>query len=315
MIIDRTPSHIKRLNLETENSINDVDRLVCAKLRKIAEEYNWSDWPSKDQVSLLRRNAAGHLGWAATALRWIAGQIEYEGSARRDEVIEEVLQLGIVEIYELYALILRRILPPEDPARTRYLKGLKTVLGCLVVLQQPLNIGSISTLLSLDGFDVIHCMRRISSIIVDGIDSLTERTVPRLHKSVVDFLVSDHPHPDLRINVIEHHNSLAISCIKSMPRLTFNVGCTTSSHQLDENIPSISQCIIYPCQWLKHHLQHGGKQANLVSDIEIFMKNYFLQWLEVLSVQKLVDSVAVSTLMVLEEQIKVSIHLLRQYDD
>ena len=34
------------------------------------------------------------MGLAATALRWIARQIEYEGSAKRDEVIEDVSQLG-----------------------------------------------------------------------------------------------------------------------------------------------------------------------------------------------------------------------------
>ena len=171
------PPHIKRLDLATEKSISDVDRLVRAKLREVAKVYKWSDWPSEHQVSLLCQNAAGHLGWAATALRWIAGQIEYEGSARRDEAIEEVSQLGMGELYELYDFILHRILPPEDPARERYLKGLKTVLGCLVVLQKPLDISSISTLLSLDDFDVMHCMRRISSIIVDGIESLSERTV------------------------------------------------------------------------------------------------------------------------------------------
>ena len=87
-------SHIKRLDLATENSTYDVDQLVRAKLREIAKVYKWNNWPSEHQVNLLCRNAAGHLGWAATALRWIAGQIEYEGSARRDEAIEEVSSLG-----------------------------------------------------------------------------------------------------------------------------------------------------------------------------------------------------------------------------
>ena len=313
MITANIPSHIKRLDLATENSINDVDQLIRASLRELAKVHNWSDWPSNYQVSLLCRNAAGHLGWAATALRWIAGQIEYEGKARRDEVIEEVSQLGIGELYELYDFILRRILPPKDPARERYIKGLKTVLGCLVVLQKPLDIASISTLLSLDNFDVAHCMGRISSIVVDGIDSLTERTVPRLHKSVVDYLVSDSPHPDLRINLTEQHNSLTITCFESIQRLTFNVGCTSTSHQLDKKISSLSQDIIYPCQFLGRHLKNGGNRATPVSDIEKFMKNRFLQWLEVLRLQKLVDSVAVSTLEILEKLIKVSIHLLTKY--
>ena len=314
MIIGEIPPHIKRLDLATENSIHDVDQLVRAKLREVAKVYKWSDWPSEHQVSLLCRNAAGHLGWAATALRWIAGQIEYEGSARRDDAIEEVSQLGMGELYELYDFILLRILPPKDPARKRYLKGLLTVLGCLVVLQRPLDIGSISMLLSLNDFDVTHCMRRISSIIIDGTESLTERTVPRLHKSVVDYLVSGSPHPGLRINLTEQHHSLTTICFKSIQKLTFNIGHITTSHQFYEKI-SLSQGIIYPCQFLGRHLENGGKQATLVSDAENFMKNVFLQWLEVLSLQKLVDSVAVSTLKILEKLIKVSVHLVIKYGD
>ena len=316
-ITAETPPHVKRLDLGTENSTYDVDQFVRAKLEEVAKVYKWSDWPSEHQVTLLCRNAAGHLGWAATALKWIAGQIDYEGSARRDEIIEEVLQLEMGELYELYAFILDRILPPTDPARKRYLKGLKRVLGCLVVLQKPLNIGSISTLLSLDDFDVVHCMRRISSIIVDGTESLTERTVPRAHKSVVDYLVSSHIQPGLRINLTKQHNSLTTTCFERIQRLNFNVGNITTSRywQLNKEFSSMYQDIVYPCQWLGRHLQNGGKRATLVSDVENFMKNHFLQWLEVLSLQKLVNSVAVSTLTVLEEQIKVSIRLLTQFGD
>ena len=308
------PHHIKRLDLPTEKSIYDVHQLVCAKLRRVAKDYTWSDWPSDDQVSLLCRHAAGHLGWAATALRWIARRIEYEGIVVRDEVFEDVRQLGMGELYDLYALILRRILPPpKDPARKRYLKGLKTVLGCLVVLQQPLDINSISTLLSLNDFDVMHCMERISSIIVDGTESLTKWTVPRLHKSVVEYLVSSCRLPGLRINLTEQHNSLTTTCFESIQRLTFNIGPITTSHQLNREISSLPQGIIYPCQFLGCHLENGGKRATLVSDIENFMKNYFFQWLEVLSLQKLVDSVAISTMKIFEKQIKVSIHLLTKY--
>ena len=115
-------------------------------------------------------------GLAMTAIRWITSQIRYEGSARRDKVIEEASQLGMGELDELYAFILDRIPPPPEDheARERYLKGLKTVLGCLVVLQKPLGIGTIIMLLSLspDDFDVPHCMKRISSLIVDRVSGL-----------------------------------------------------------------------------------------------------------------------------------------------
>jgi nucleoside-triphosphatase THEP1 len=312
-IISKIPLHIKRLNLATKDSEDDVDRLVRAKLRELAEVYECNDWPSKAQVRLLCRNAAGHLGWAMTALRWIASELEWEGSARRDEVIEEVSELGMGELEELYAFILYRILPPRDPARKRYLKGLKRVLGCLVVLQQPVDIGAISTLLSLDDFDVPHCMKRISSLIVDGSEPLTERTVPQVHKSFVDYLVSSRSHPDLYLNPTEQHHSFTTTCFESIARLTFNVGHITTSHHYNKMASPISQDIHYPCQWIGRHLEKGGERATLVPDVEKFMKTHFLQWLEVLSLQKLVDSVAVSTLKFLEKQIKVSVHLLIKY--
>ena len=102
---------------------------------------------------------------------------------------------------------------------------------------------------------------------------------------------------------------------ENIQRLTFNIGGIMTSHQLNREITSLSQDIIYPCHFLGRHLKNGGNRATLVSDIEKFMKNRFLQWLEVLSLQNLVGLVAFSTLEILEEQIKVSILLLTQYVD
>ena len=148
-------------------------------------------------------------------------------------------------------------------------------------------------------------MKRISSLIIDGTEPLTERTVPQVRKSVVDYLVSSRPDPDLHIDLTDQHHSFTTT-----QRLTFNVGHITSSHGPYEDI-SISQGITYTCQWFfGRHLENGGERATLVPDVENFMITHFLQWLRVLSLQKLVDSIAVSTLKTLEKQIKVSIHLL-----
>ena len=106
------------------------------------------------------------------------------------------------EIDELYTFILNNILPPpQDPVRKFYLERLRTVLGYLVVLREPLDIGSISTLPSLDGYDVLYCMKRISSFLVCGTESMTKRTIPKLHKSVVDYLISSRADPEFRIEL------------------------------------------------------------------------------------------------------------------
>ena len=78
---------------------------------------------------------------------------------------------------QCYALILESILPPrQDPIRESYLEGLKTVLGYFVVAQELLDTDSISTLLSLDNFNVPDCMKRISSLVDNGTEPQTGRS-------------------------------------------------------------------------------------------------------------------------------------------
>ena len=113
-------------------------------------------------------------------------------------------------------------------------------------------------------------MKRISSLIIDGPEPLTERTVPRVRKSVVDYLVSSRPDPDLHINLTKQHHSFTTTYFKTIQKLTFNVGHITSSHGLYEDI-SISQGITYTCQWFVRHLGNGGERATLVPDVENFM--------------------------------------------
>ena len=159
-------------------------------------------------------------------------------------------------------------------------------------------------------------MRRISSLAVDGTEPLTERTVPQVHKSVVDYLVSNRPDQDLRIELTEHNHSLTTACLESIQRLTFNIGRIETSHELYPEISSISQDIAYSCEWFGDHLENGGERATLVPYIETFMETHFLQWLEVLSLQKLarrVNIAAVRILTILEKKMKVSIHLFTKY--
>ena len=318
---------IKRLDLATEKSKSDVNRFLRAELPKLAHKHGWSDWPTEEQVSLLYRNAAGHLGWIATAIRWIASQLEEEGGVRCNDVINEVGQLGMGDLDELYSHILHRLLPRQGPSRDRYLKGFQAVMGCLVVLQEPLNVGAISVLLSLEplellkpeNFDNFHFIKRISSLVVKGTEPVTNSTVLQMHKSVVDFLTGtpDRTPEIFHIDDSKHHRLLAIACFRIMfnpEELHFNMGGIITSHQLDQNIPLSDQRfghVIYACQSFVHHLREDGE--TLVQDVDRFMKICFLYWLEVLSLQGKID-IAESTLEVLQQKIKASPRLRSKCD-
>ena len=59
----------------------------------------------------------------------------------------------------------------------------------LAVLQIPYNVDTISRPLSLKDFDVLHIIRQIGSIVVDGIQS-HDRTTPTISPVAVPSCVS-----------------------------------------------------------------------------------------------------------------------------
>ena len=128
--------------------------------------------------------------------------------------------------------------------RKHHINMLQIAFGCLTVLQERLDIGTLAALLSPD-FDVLSYMRRISIFMYNG-ELLAERTVPWLD-GLVTGLFSSCSHHDIHINRIDHHQSLTITCFKNIERLTFNVGHITSSRWLYEKI-SISQSLTYAYQ-------------------------------------------------------------------
>jgi hypothetical protein len=232
--LKRHTGSIRRSDLLTEESREDVQRFLQAELARIAELHELQDWPAGEHIDLLCEFAAGHLGWAALAVRWIGREVERKGESPyiRQSIFEQVKDVRRGNLYDLYAFILARVVPADAEEEEKV--ACERVLGTLTVLQSPQTIDTITSLLPPgEAYNVLHFFRRISSIIVSGLDAVDKQTVPRPHKSFFDWIRSNNPELRFRVDAELHHTRLSKRCLSILKAsLHFNMANLVTSDPL-----------------------------------------------------------------------------------
>jgi hypothetical protein len=298
--LKRHTGHIRRSDLLTEESREDVRRFLQAELARIAEIYELQDWPAVAQINLLCEFAAGHLGWAALAVRWIGREVEREGESPyiRQSVFEQVREVRKGDLYDLYAFILARVVP--DDAKEKEIVGCQRVLGTLAVLPGPQTIAIIIGLHPFgDTYNVLHFFRRISSIILNGLETVDSQTIPRPHKSFFDWICSNHPESRFRIDIKTQHKQLSMRCLHILKTsLHFNMAnlitsdplvlekfgrdIDTSSSPVEAQWNQTDPSVVYSCTTLLHHIAEGGQvDKDMLVELAFLFENLFLPWAEV----------------------------------
>ncbi|KAJ6548775.1 hypothetical protein B0H19DRAFT_1237461 [Mycena capillaripes] len=299
-IIEKIAPYIKRLELPIEESKADVEQFLSAELGIFAQKYQWEGWPSPEQIRELSDLAAGHLGWAKFAVKWMARELvqSSQKALRRDEVFADLVALPPSDLESLYNLILTRITPTSSPNRERFLTGFQITIGSLAVLQAPQNISTLATLVSFDlessglkGFDLVDFLDEMCSLFMDGADLMSDKTVPQAHKSVFDYLTSSRPDQSLQLSLPQHHTRMTRTCFRiCREELSFNIGGLKTSHKENVGMQPIPLYIAYACRFLGQHQEKAQEPDQFLSDIDHFMSNNVLQWLEVLSLTEETES-------------------------
>ena len=62
------------------------------------------------------------------------------------------------------------------------------IVGCIIVLKEPLSLFSISQLLQINSEDVVHAVRSLRTLLITGVEDVTGESIPRLHKSFFEFI-------------------------------------------------------------------------------------------------------------------------------
>lgn len=292
------------IDLLTQDSRSDVERFLKMRLESLAESLAWDGWPSPTQFCTLSQHADGLFHWAATACKWVYCCVESEGTAIKDTVLDEVASLGMGDLDDLYMAILRRVLGTNRC----YIQYYHQVVGCLIVLREPLNIGSLRELLGIPAskFDVKNFFERMRSILISGTGRINDNTVPQMHKTFFDFVTSCRANP-YQIDRQFHHALVAASAFRIMAtELRFNIFDFPSSYFKNSDLKPVRKLkhylprhLRYCCLSWENHIEQASlvsltsrdKEA-LVNEARRFMLDSLLYWLEVLSIAGIVRQCA-----------------------
>jgi len=224
-------SYVKHVHLDTSDPscLEDVSRYLSRKIGKLTEDNNLKleIWPGRERFETLCIRAAGLFIWAVTVVKFFEDQLGLFGHERLNHLLDAINAEGMEDVNKLYQTILN----------ITYASNVKTdwhawahetfrwVVGFIVALKEPLPIGDIGTLLDLrrtstsDPVDILNLTSKLRTVLVAGTGEITKDTIPRLHKSFVEFITSKRADEQFRIDPGVVDVEIGLKCLRLVSRL------------------------------------------------------------------------------------------------
>jgi WD40 repeat protein len=216
--------HVKHIHLDTSTqaSIQDVSYFLAMRIKEIVEnnDLNWEKWPGEVRMQALCIRASGLFIWAATVVKFFQEQIHALGRECLNDLLDVVSTDGMGDINTLYGAILHIVYSGRK--NEWEFETFRRVVGCIVVLQEPLCLAEIENLLDLrqnasnERVDIQRLVRRLRTVLVPGTNAIDGQTIPRLHKSFFEFISSNRANCHFRINSNISNGELAVQCLRQL---------------------------------------------------------------------------------------------------
>ncbi|EDR11711.1 uncharacterized protein LACBIDRAFT_383920 [Laccaria bicolor S238N-H82] len=251
------------------------------------------DWPGPDKISFLVRKAAGLYIWAKSAMDFIlhrGGDTE-----ERLNVICSDSGEGIDAIDTLYQHI---VSVAFQGLREAEKSSLSSVLGAIVIAKNPLCASDLEQLLGVQG--VLLIVSQLSPVLLIS-DS---GHLQICHQSFTDFLLDQKRSKAFWVDAQKHSLCFAGSCMKYMSaKLKFNFFDLKTSHILNKDVPNLmdhirnvkSTALAHASYFWALYLQTYSDevlQEEIIVQMEDFLMNHLLHWLEIMSLMEAVNHAA-----------------------
>jgi len=279
--------------------INDDIRLFLKhELSELAHRRQLDGWPSDEHVDLLCHRAAGLFVYAVATVKFLDSKTRLP--KRQLEVIASLPECTGHEgktrfnsnttLDSLYTSILETAFGEEDPETC---SKVRSTIGTVVLLTNPLPPSGIAELIGLDPEEVILFLTLLQSLLV--IDEDFSQPVKPFHKSFPDFITDPFRCADARFYISPGnlHLELTMNCLKVMNEGLDQNLLSLPDYALNSEVEAlgtgindrISITLQYACKsWHNHLTKTVGDTIGVVSDLRVFLEEKFLAWLEVLSV-------------------------------
>ncbi|GJJ10735.1 hypothetical protein Clacol_004962 [Clathrus columnatus] len=250
----------------------------------------------------------GLFQWAFLASKFLIGLGNSAGMIATERYENLINAQRIRSINEpldaMYNQILSSLFDSDDPqAMSRF----RSVIGSIIIASEPLSLKS---LVALRGENIsiprretdIKAVIQYMGSLLSGIDD-PSLTIRPLHLSFREYLLDERRSGKFWIDPSQHHRYFAFGCLRTMSEgLQFNICNISNSHIRnidDEGLPDrisslISSQLSYSSRFWVFHLSSSIFDSLLAEQIDKFLHDCFLLWLEVLSLLKAVSGAAKS---------------------
>jgi hypothetical protein len=300
LMVDTTDVfNLHDINLYQANS--DIRLVFKTMLSEIGRRDGLDNWPTKEQLDLLCRRAAGFFVYAIATVKFIDYQCS-NPKKQLDRILrspESTLPEGKTRfkanttLDSLYTSILQDAFGDNNPEDDT---EVNSVLGAVVLAVNPLSPSAIATLLGFDPEDVFPVLSAVNSFLILQEDS--NHPVRPFHKSFPDFITDPTRCTNQRfyISPPDRHLELLTVCLdlmnraleKNMCKLPDVIANLDVSDLKEKSEKYVDPALRYACvSWHVHFIGTRTIPAHastITSTLHQFLEKNFLPWLEVLSI-------------------------------
>ncbi|KAJ7149173.1 hypothetical protein C8R43DRAFT_888139 [Mycena crocata] len=273
---------MKSLDPGTDSSLADVQLFIRHELARIGQQRKLAPaWPKKEHLHTLVNLAGGRFLWAAMAIRLI-------DAFRPNEQLQSLIAQKSTRELDIDALYTTALESVVYWSNRETAHEARAVLACVALAREPVLDLTIARLTR--GGSAAKLVYSLRSVI-----QIHPRADARqVYPGVVEFLTNPsrsggkHWAIDVRIE----QQSLALGCLEILnSELQFNICGLEDSHILNTAIADsahriasrISPPLSYASRFWFNHLQEAAFDPEVVQAMDIFFREKFLYWLEVLS--------------------------------
>jgi hypothetical protein len=277
---------------------NDIRLFLEHELSELARRRRLDGWPSDEHINLLCRRAAGLFIYAVASVKFLDSNTHLP--KQRLDAIANLPECTVPEgktcfrsnttLDSLYTSILQMAFSEGDPEVD---SKVRSTVGAIVLLVNPLPPSGIAELIGLDPEEVILYLTLVHSLL--ALDEDFSQPVKPFHKSFPDFITNPsrcadtrfyispgHLHLEIVVNCLRLMNNQLEQNLLSLPDYVLNSEVKDLQTRVNDHI---SIALQYACQsWHNHLTKTGSDVTDVISYLHIFLKEKFLAWLEVVSV-------------------------------
>ncbi|EKM61727.1 uncharacterized protein PHACADRAFT_135622 [Phanerochaete carnosa HHB-10118-sp] len=281
--------------VELEAVTPDIKLYITASLLDIKVRFRLAGtWPGEGDIEILAKKAGGLFIFAATAVKFIEDRKYLNGPRRQLEIlISAMASDGSYRLLDwLYSQVLETTFPdmPEDLLESE----LKSILGSIVTVQDPLPLSGLSRLIGLPADTVYSSLVGLHSVLIVPESEESKSNIRIIHPTFAEFLIDSTrcTNRSFTVNSQQQHTELLCGCLEALQELRRDICDIRDPSLLNTEVPNLLERVEkaipphvkYACRHWYTHLVNGNLSAENLEPLSELVERRLLYWVEACSV-------------------------------